>query len=137
MFLTTKDGRLVRYEVSPQGVLRFAGGVDAREGDWSWEGHISASEGAELQTIIDRADWIASPPRSTNKDGDSWEVSIRSGGRERSFDLQGDTASVLNAWAVLQKAGRTRLEGDLELLPRPGIDRLVERKQAEYEAEDK
>ncbi len=136
MFHASQDGRLVRYEVTPQGVLRFAGGMDARDGDWSWEGHLDAAEGAELQTIIDRAGWVSSAPRSTHQDGDTWEVSIRTDGGSRSFELRGDSESVLKAWAVLDKAGRRRLDADLDRLPRPDIDRLVDRKRAEAEATD-
>ncbi|MDP7071037.1 MAG: hypothetical protein QF561_06790 [Phycisphaerales bacterium] len=134
MFRATADGRLVRYEATPEGTLRFAGGLNARDRDWSWEGRLDAEAGAKLQSIIDRAEWIVEPPKSTDADGDSWEVSVRSHGASRSFSVHGDPKSVRDAWAVLEQQGRQRLDRDLELLPKPDIDRLVERRRAEQQS---
>jgi len=55
MTFDSGDGQYIRYDVKPDGTLRFAGGQDVINEKWSWTGSISAAQGAELTRIIDQA----------------------------------------------------------------------------------
>jgi len=130
IFWSTEDGRMARYDVSPTGRLRFAGGFDARNDVWSWTGSIDAAQGAALARIVQHADWVASPPK-TGPGHDTWVVSVKTAAGRRSFEVHGDPPSVLEAWEILNRAGQARLQQDLDLLPTADIERLVERRKAE------
>ncbi|MDP7030347.1 MAG: hypothetical protein QF733_09020 [Phycisphaerales bacterium] len=132
MFRSTEDGRMARYDVSAAGQLRFAGGYDARDGIWSWTGSIDASQGAALSRVVREAGWVASPP-ATGPGTDTWEIVVKTAEGRRRFEVTGDPPSVLQAWALLDRAGQARLQQDLDLLPTPDIDALVKRRHAEQQ----
>jgi hypothetical protein len=134
IYHTTDDGRMVRYGVSQFGTLRFAGGYPARDGQWSWTGHITPAQGAELASIVKTGQWFGSPPTGDGADqSDTWEITVREGDSYRRFQVHGSPPSVLRAWAVLDGAGQARLQADLDRLPSADIGRLLQRRSAEAE----
>ena len=132
MYHTTDDGRMVRYGVSEFGTLRFAGGYPARESQWSWTGHISEAQGAKLGSIVTSGAWLTAPPTGgADDDADTWEVTVRLGDSYRRFTAYGSPTSIVQAWSVLQDAGKARLQQDLDRLPTADVDLLMQRRKAE------
>lgn len=134
MYLKTKDGRQVRYAVSPAGQLRFSGGNDILFGIWSWTGSITAAQGAELRRIVSLPDWASAASGGGGHSDDVWEITLRDGSGRHSFEVSGNSPGIDAAWAVLSDAGRARLQGDLDRLPRPDIEKLVEQRRADQAA---
>ncbi|MDP6479057.1 MAG: hypothetical protein QGI75_03345 [Phycisphaerales bacterium] len=135
MYLKTADGRQVRYDVASNGRLRFAGGQDIPFGIWSWTGSVTAAQGAALRRIVSQPHW-ASPIESGDDQGDNaWEITLRDGAGHHFFEVTGDSPGIDAAWVILTEAGSGRLQEDLDRLPRPDIEKLVERRRRE-QAED-
>ncbi|MCH2141002.1 MAG: hypothetical protein MK100_08225 [Phycisphaerales bacterium] len=131
ILLETEDGRSVRYDVSEDGTLRFAGGRDARNSDWSWTGHLDAAQGKRLQSLIQEGKWLETTPHGIAGDGTRWEISVREGGRRKNFRIDGEVPTVRAAWGILEDAGRARLQEDLDRLPRPDMDQYMRRRHIE------
>ena len=129
MFLKTDDGRLVRYDLAGNGTLRFAGGKDIMLDRWSWTGSVTPDQGAELNRIVSRSNW-ASAERS-DQGGNTWEITVREDGGRQRFEVTGDSPGIDAAWAILTDAGRARLQPELDRLPRPDLDALVNRRRVE------
>ena len=134
MTFDSGDGQYIRYDVKPDGTLRFAGGQDVINDTWSWTGSISAAQGAELTRIIDQAGWVARAPKGGGGNDPVWHVSVRTAGGSRSFEMHGDAPSVSKAFDVLKQAGMARLNRDLQRAPRPDLEVMTQRRNAEAAA---
>ncbi len=128
------DGQYIRYQVKPQGTLRFSGGQDVINDTWSWTGAVTPAQGAQLQQIVQRAGWIAAAPTGDGATEPVWRVSVRTDQGSRSFEVHGNTPSVTAAFDVLKNAGQSRLDADLNRTRRAGLDVLTERRNAEAAA---
>lgn len=135
MYLKTSDGRQIRYDVARSGRLRFSGGRDLLLDNWSWTGSVTTSQGAALQRIVSQPGWASSVHSDGQEVGNAWQITLRDGSGRHSFEVTGNTPGIDAAWAILNEAGRARLQEDLDRLPRPDIDRLVERRRGEQAAQ--
>lgn len=131
----TTDGRLIRYQLDARGTLRFAGGLDVRTESWSWEGAMPAGQVDQIQAIMARAPWMRSSPADVEASGDLWIVRAREGARHCRFEVHGDIPSVVEIWDVLEEAGAARLQDDLDRIPRPDIERYMQRRAIEHGGE--
>jgi len=129
MFLTTDDGRLVRYDLASNGTLRFAGGKDIMLERWSWTGSVTPAQGATLNHIVSTSNWATSTPAAHGSN--SWKITVRDDDGRHTYALTDESPGVEAAWAILTVAGTARLQADLDRLPRPDIDTLVNRRRAE------
>jgi len=127
MYLRTDDGRQVKYDLAADGTLRFSGGKDIILDVWSWTGHVTPSEGDALKTIVATPNWAT---QSGEQTGDAWVITVRDDDGRNTFEVAGGSPGIDAAWDILTEAGRARLQIDIDRLPRPDIDKLVEHRRA-------
>jgi hypothetical protein len=127
MYLKTEDGRQVRYDLASDGTLRFSGGNDILLDVWSWTGRVTRSEGDALKDIVSTPNWAT---QSGEQTGNAWVITLRDRDGRHNYQVNGGSPAIDSAWDILSEAGRARLQSDIDRLPRPDIDKLVERRTA-------
>jgi hypothetical protein len=60
-----------------------------------------------------------------------WKITVRDADGRHTYALTDESPGVEAAWAILTVAGTARLQADLDRLPRPEFDTLVNRRRAE------
>ena len=124
MFVESGGARFELYRVERSGLLRFAGGIAARTGSFSWSGPLSPDEIARLRGEIERHRWFEEEPPSVPEPRDRLYrieiVRLAAPGRNASFIVTGDSPAVKPAYDLLRGAALRRNDEFLRTLPQPG-----------------
>jgi hypothetical protein len=112
------------YKIDRDGSISFGGGFRARVGTTTWTGSLSADERQEIATVINQQGWFTTPIVSTNEPKDRvYRVDIKAPPGHRRFKVVGHNERMNAVEQVLGRICLRRLEGELERLPEPGLQR--------------
>ena len=110
-----------RYRVVPGGDLRFAGGLAAVDGSFSWSGPLTDREIDQLFALVADHGWESRDPPSRGEPADRrYRITLRGPGLHRRFEVIGDAPGVQAVEMILDGAARRRFDPYLERLPQPG-----------------
>ena len=122
----------VRYEVDPDGTLRFSGGRDMILGRVTWTGRLTREESIELAALVDTDRWGGSGSRRGDADASRrYRIRLASAGRRSRFELVGADETTVAVEALLERATRRRFEAFLETLPVPSLDAYIEEQRGQ------
>jgi hypothetical protein len=122
MFIDSGDGSYTRYLVKPDGQISFGGGWDARNRDYTWSGPLTDDEIHRLLALIAEYAWFDRDwPRIGRGEGRTTDITVRQGGRRRSFRVAGEDPAVMPIEELLATAAARRHEEFLRTLPKPGL----------------
>ncbi len=118
------DGRLAYYELTPEGVLKFGGGIDARRSSASAVGDVPDKERARLWQIVDEHDLLDADgvPFASARETE-YRVDLRVGDRHVSYRSVDERTKGLAALAKALANIRARLQADAIYEP---IQRRIE-----------
>ncbi len=124
LYVRDASGAEMLYDVKRDGTLSFGGGMDARLGNTTWTGMMTEEEIRQLHELLSQREWFKAKLRSTDEpEGVLYRVSINAPQSRRRFTLKGEHESVKPVRELLEKVALRRLEGDLERLPKPSLER--------------
>jgi hypothetical protein len=123
IFEAHTGGSYALYRVETDGTLRFAGGLDAQQGRFTWDGPLTAEEREQLLELLRRHGWFATEPPSTGEPpGTTYRVRIDRRSQpsiRRRWRIRGETPAVTEVADLLEQASRRRNEEFLRALPQP------------------
>lgn len=112
------------FTLDPDGMLGYGGGMKGFDRAVDWRGQLTSDEAARLRAIIDAAHWLDAPsPGREGTESTVAEISLRAGGSERSFTINGPDDAVTQAVALLSKAAERRFDRFMQRLPEAGAQR--------------
>ncbi len=115
-----RGGAAVLYDVSQDGTLGFAGGMDATFDRITWTGALTADEIAQLLGHIERDGWFERSPKGAGEpESLTYRINLKGPAGRKQFVVKGANVSVQAVEALLDRAARRRLEPILERLPKP------------------
>ncbi|MCH2134496.1 MAG: hypothetical protein MK116_12180 [Phycisphaerales bacterium] len=123
--------KVVRYQLNGKGQLWFSGGRSVSEGEPSWEGRVNSEKGRAVADAVAKGKWFVDPPTGDGSESQTWTVKAwDSGGRHASFMVYGRAESVDEIYAILNEVSKARFDGFLRELPKPSLDRQLQRDNA-------
>jgi hypothetical protein len=131
IYLAGPHAKYARWASGPGDELRFAGGSNALQANWSWEGVLTAEQVALIDAVVIDANWLnaapsgSGPSHSASK-GNVWQVTVSTSTGHNAFTVYGHPESVEAVWAVMNEAGRARFARDEALIPKPDLDRYIQ-----------
>ncbi len=129
--MTGPAQKVVRYWFNGTGELWFAGGVDVTTGRISWEGRLDPTQGAAIAKAIREGGWFGSSPRGTGDESGTWEITAWNAAGERvDFTVYGSNESIEAVYDILSRASAERFNDFMRKMPRPSLDRQLDRDQA-------
>jgi len=131
IYLEAPHAKFARWASGPGDELRFAGGSNAYQARWSWQGVLTPSQVATIEAIVTDANWLHSVPSGDgvaggDVPGDVWHVTVASPSGHNSFTVYGHARSVGAVWKVFNEAGLARFAADEALVPKPDLDRYIQ-----------
>jgi len=109
------------YEIDRNDQLGFGGGLDARFNRATWNIAMTADEQMELNTLIERLDWMGGDLKSTHEPPKFiYRIQVRNETGHARYDLKGDHPQVSPIRELLHAISLRRLEPELQKLPEPG-----------------
>ncbi len=121
MFIENPGDSYAVYRVDEDGVLSFAGGVDAHDRKYTWSGPMTSEEIDRLHALLDEHRWFESGPKSSGTPpGRRYEIELSKPGVVRDFAVLGDGPSISPIFDLLETAARRRHEQFMQTLPKPG-----------------
>tara|TARA_B100001059_G_scaffold236532_1_gene287581 strand:- start:7625 stop:8194 length:570 start_codon:yes stop_codon:yes gene_type:complete len=123
--------QLVRYRFNGEGVLLFAGGVDVPNDRFSWEGMILPKYGQSIAEAVRRGGWFKNPPTGDGSESATWTISAwNRAGTGIHFTVYGEDDSVREVYDILSRIAAARIDGFMKELPKPSLDRQLQREGA-------
>jgi hypothetical protein len=127
MFVRTADDRQMRYMVDHRNTFHFAGGWYAIDGTYTWTHPLTPEQIAELSTLIRAAGWLEEAPRSPKgAEGDEYDVKYSGPDGRVQFKFVGQSPALDDVYRFLDGIAMTRLETDMQRLPKPSREELDE-----------
>ena len=121
LFAQRGEDSFALYAMTADGMLHFAGGLDAYERKFSWSGQMTEEEIERMGSFLDEQDWWHVDPASTRAPQEHvYRVKVRKPGFRRSFEVTGDGAGITPLYELLETAARRRHAEYLEMMPEPG-----------------
>lgn len=121
MLVTDRESSHALYELSPDGSITFAGGLNALSGRPSWEGRATREEVDELHELLAANGWFDHDPMPDNPDDTRLHrvnLAWPSGGR--AFETAGGGTHIDPIRAHLERVAAKRFDPVLQQLPEPG-----------------
>ena len=137
IYLEGPHAKFARWASGPGDELRFAGGSNAYQARWSWQGVLALEQVGAIDTIVKDANWLTSSPSGDGGEdfsGDVWHVTVASPAGHNSFTVYGHATSVAAVWAVFNEAGLARFAADEALVPKPDLDRYIKARAGDRQA---
>lgn len=109
------------FRVHPDGRLDYGGGVRAFGRGTDWSGAMPPDDARTVRKIVDEAGWmtVAEPGRDGGKTPIA-EIFLRSGGKERTFTITGESAEVKRLADLLRTVASRRFDSFMQRLPEAG-----------------
>lgn len=112
------------FTVDPDGMLGYGGGMKGFDRAVDWRGPLTADEAGRLRAIVDAAHWLDAPnPGREGTETSVAEITLRAGGSERSFTINGPDDAVTRTVELLSKAAERRFDRFMQRLPEAGSQR--------------
>ena len=112
------------FTVDPDGTLGYGGGMKGFNREVDWRGPLTKDEATRLREVVDAAHWLdAEKPGREGAESTVAEVSVRAGGAERSFTINGPDDAVARTVELLSKAAQRRFDRYMQRLPDAGVQR--------------
>lgn len=112
------------FTVDPDGTLGYGGGMKGFNREVDWRGPLTKDEAIRLRQVVDAAHWLdAEKPGREGAETTVAEVSVRAGGAERSFTINGPDDAVARTVELLSKAAQRRFDRYMQRLPDAGTQR--------------
>jgi len=137
-----EGAQFAKWAVNRDGELRFAGGYQAKLGQWAWKGRLTSAQSDAIDTIVREARWLSGVPvvgNSTVHDASDappkkWQVRVAGPASDRAFEVIGPNSAVLAVWSVFEQAGKARFSGELNRLPQGDLDRYMRERRVQEQA---
>lgn len=112
------------YKIDRSRTISFGGGFQARLGTTTWTGELTPEDRAAIASVINQQGWFTSRIESTNDPKNRvYRIDlIGPPGHER-IKVVGRNDRVEPVEQVLERICLRRLDGDLQRLPEPGLQR--------------
>lgn len=130
MLMEGKAQQLVRYRLSGDGRLWFAGGVAVANDEFTWEGSINRADGYAVASAVRDGRWFSKPPSGDGSESVTWTIKAWEPGGHASFTVYGHDPSVQKVYDILKRVSSQRFDEYIRELPKPSLDRELERKEA-------
>ena len=121
--ITVKKGRdsTARYNITQDGTLSFAGGMEAKHDEFEWSTELSADQRQRVLDMVREFGWLDREPASVNENAEhTYEIALRQGSTRRKHEVQGDNPQVVQLVEFLDEICMQRFEGFMDQLPKPG-----------------
>ncbi|MDG2424161.1 MAG: hypothetical protein P8M22_09305 [Phycisphaerales bacterium] len=123
--------QMVRIQLSGNGLLKYAGGRDVANNVYSWEGRVDRADGQAIAAAVQAGKWFVEPPTGDGSESQTWWIKAwNAKGGHASFTVYGHADSVEKVYGILNKITSSRFKSYMESLPKPSIDRQLQRDSA-------
>ena len=123
--------QMVRLQMSGDGLLKFAGGRDVANDVYSWEGRVDRADGQAVVSAVRSGKWFVDPPTGDGSESKTWWIKAWDAqGRHANFTVYGHAESVEKVYEILNSIASNRFKSYLEALPKPSLDRQLQRETA-------
>lgn len=117
--------QFARFRVEPDGGFTYWGGKDVLFDAITWQGSVDSAQGAELDRIVRTRGLLQMQSAGSDGVQPTWDIRLFDGGRQRSYIVHGENASLEELFSYLQKLASARFETILDALPKPSVDQLT------------
>ena len=95
MLMEGQANQLVRYRLSGDGRLWFAGGATAANDKFSWEGVINRADGYAVASAVGDGHWFSNPPSGDGSESVTWTIKAWKPAGHASFMVYGLMSTTL------------------------------------------
>ncbi len=121
LFVDRGDRSYALYLMETDGMLHFAGGLDAYDREFTWAGPLTDEEVQQVLAFLDEHDLWHTDPVSTNEPPENkYSVKLRKPGARRSFVIVGDGPDISPLYDLIETASRRKHEEFMQMMPEPG-----------------
>lgn len=115
------EQRFRRFELVPDGTLRFGGGAVARRGEFDWSGQLEPRQIEAILAGMRRAGLFeAGPECEQAAEGARFALEVAWPEGARRYDLTGPCPAIDDLRAALEEPTRSRFRRELDALPEAG-----------------
>ena len=100
----------------------------------TWRGQLDPTQGQALAAAIQEGNWFSSPPSGRGDESATWDITAwNAAGQRARFTVYGQAESVEKVYNILQQASSARFDDFLREMPKPSLDRQLDRQDATEE----
>ncbi|MDG1136852.1 MAG: hypothetical protein P8N28_01220 [Phycisphaerales bacterium] len=125
----TAPQQAVLLIVQQNKTVLYGGGVDAVDGNTSWQGEMNAEQQKKYMALLQKTAWLTTVPESdTNRGTGHYAIELRTRKLNARFTLPLDNKNATSMYQLLEGVAQERLRKHLRALPRPDMDVIIDRK---------
>lgn len=114
-------GSIALYNVTKDGMIGFAGGAEAKNGESEWSDALTEDEKSQLIAMVDENNWLSREPAdSTTNPEHVYRLKVRRGSTRESYVVHGDNPGLVELAAFLDSICRRRFDSFIDTLPQAG-----------------
>ncbi|MEE2908498.1 MAG: hypothetical protein VX527_11790 [Planctomycetota bacterium] len=123
--------QMVRFRLSGDGRLLYAGGRDVADNVYSWEGIVDQTDGHAAADAVHEGRWFVEPPTGDGSESQTWYIKAWDAqSRHANFTVYGHAKSVEAVYEILNRIASMRFKSYLDELPKPSLERQLQREDA-------
>lgn len=131
MLMEGQAQQMVRFRLSGDGRLLYAGGRDVADNVYSWEGVIDQADGHAVVAAVREGSWFVDPPTGDGSESKTWWIKAWDAqSRHVNFTVYGHAKTVEAVYEILNRIATSRFKSHLEALPKPSLERQFQREDA-------